>query len=52
MQPAKTGAGIITDIKQGLGADVYPAYALNEEVSEKVWNICKELTQVHFKVNR
>ena len=45
MQPAKTGAGIIVDIKQGVGADVFPEYALNTEVSDKVWNICSELTQ-------
>ena len=47
MQPAKTGAGILTDIKQGVGADVYPAYALNEETTEIVWNICHELTHSH-----
>ena len=52
MQPAKTDAGIITDIKQGAGASVFPAYALNEEVSEKVWNICSELTLAHSKLNR
>ena len=51
MQPAKTGAGIITDIKQGLGADVYPAYTMNEEVSGIVWNICSELTKDHIKLN-
>lgn len=45
MQPAKTGAGIIVDIKQGVGADVFPEYALNTEVSDKVWNICSELAQ-------
>ncbi|REL37736.1 SDR family NAD(P)-dependent oxidoreductase [Rhodohalobacter sp. SW132] len=50
MQPAKTDAGIITDIKQGAGADVYPAYAMNEEASEKVWNVCNELTQEHSKL--
>ena len=44
MQPAKVGDGIITDFKQGIGADVYPAYALSEEVSDIVWNICSELT--------
>jgi NAD(P)-dependent dehydrogenase (short-subunit alcohol dehydrogenase family) len=49
MQPAKTGAGVLTDIKQGIGASIYPAYALNEEVTEKVWNICNELTPAHFK---
>ena len=52
MQPAKTDAGIITDIKQGAGASVFPAYAMNEEVSEKVWNICSELTLAHSKLNR
>ena len=51
MQPAKTGAGIITDIKQGVGADVFPAYALNEEVSEKIWGICSELTQTYSKLS-
>ncbi len=45
MQPAKTDAGVLTDIKQGVGASVYPAYALNEEVSEKVWSVCNELAQ-------
>ncbi len=44
MKPAKVGAGVITDIKQGFGADVYPVYALNEEVSEKIWSTCNELT--------
>ena len=51
MQPAKTGAGIITDIKQGLGANVYPAYALNEEITEKFWNICNELTKNYSILN-
>ncbi|TVR31250.1 MAG: SDR family NAD(P)-dependent oxidoreductase [Balneolaceae bacterium] len=45
MQPAKTGAGIITDIKQGLGADVYPAYALNTGMVNKIWGVCSELTK-------
>lgn len=47
MQPAKTDAGIITDIKQGARADVYPSYARNMEVSEKVWNVCSELTMLN-----
>ena len=51
MQPAKTDAGIITDIKQGAGATVFPAYAMNEEVSEKVWNVCSELTLSDSKLN-
>ena len=51
MQPAKVGEGINTDLKQGIGADVFPAYALNEEVSDKVWNICGELTQEYSKLN-
>ena len=50
MQPAKVDGGIITDIKQGVGADVYPAYALNEDVTEKVWSICCELTLAHSKL--
>lgn len=48
MQPAKVDAGIITDIKQGLGAEVYPVYALNEEVSEKVWSKCQEFTRTNL----
>ena len=48
MQPAITGAGIITDIKQGIGADVYPVFALNEEVSEKVWSKCQEFIQTNY----
>jgi NAD(P)-dependent dehydrogenase (short-subunit alcohol dehydrogenase family) len=45
MKPAKTDQGIVTDVKQALGADVYPAYALREDVTEKIWDICKELTE-------
>lgn len=44
MQPAKTGAGFITDIKQGMSADVYPAYAINSEMINKIWGICRELS--------
>jgi NAD(P)-dependent dehydrogenase (short-subunit alcohol dehydrogenase family) len=44
MQPAKVNNGIVTDIKQGTGASVYPAYALREDVSDKLWNLCTELT--------
>ncbi len=44
MKPAESGKGIITDIKQGFGADVFPAYALNSEVTEKIWNLCEEWT--------
>ncbi len=49
MKPAKVGTGIITDVKQGFGADVYPAYALNKEVSGKVWSTCNELTHSHIR---
>ena len=52
MQPAKTGAGIITDIKQGLGADVYPPYALNAGMVNKVWGVCSELTQPAAKTSQ
>lgn len=48
MRPAKVNAGITTDIKQGIGADVFPAYALNDEVSDKVWKICNNLTQLNI----
>lgn len=44
MQPAKVNEGIITDIKQALGASVYPVYALREDVTEKLWNLCVEWT--------
>lgn len=44
MQPAKTDAGVLTDIKQGMGAGVYPAYGLREDVQEKLWNFCKDRT--------
>lgn len=47
MKPAEVGAGVITDIKQGFGADVYPVYALNEEISDKVWSTCNEFTLSH-----
>ena len=42
MRPAESGKGIITDIKQGFGTEVFPAYALNKEVTEKIWNLCEE----------
>lgn len=45
MQPAKTDAGILTDIKQGFGADVFPAYALRKDIQIKLWDTCKHLTQ-------
>jgi NAD(P)-dependent dehydrogenase (short-subunit alcohol dehydrogenase family) len=51
MQPAKTGAGILTDIKQGAGAEVFPAYALNEEVTGKIWSICRELSKTEAGMN-
>jgi len=44
MQPAQTGKGIITDLKQGIGADVYPAYALNNEIINNIWDTCRQLT--------
>lgn len=44
MQPAKVNDGILTDIKQGFGAGVYPAYALREDVSNKLWKLCEEWT--------
>ena len=44
MQPAETGKAIMTDLKQGIGADVYPAYALNTEMVSKIWDICREFT--------
>ncbi len=44
MQPAQTGAGILTDIKQGAGAGVYPAYALRKEVQNRIWDLCEEWT--------
>lgn len=45
MRPAEVYAGIITDLKQAFGADVFPAYALSTEVSEELWAMCSELTQ-------
>jgi NAD(P)-dependent dehydrogenase (short-subunit alcohol dehydrogenase family) len=42
MRPAESGKGIITDIKQGFGAEVFSAYALNKEVNEKIWKLCEE----------
>jgi hypothetical protein len=42
MKPAESGKGIITDIKQGFGAKVFPAYALNSEVTDKIRNLCEK----------
>lgn len=46
MVPAKVNSGIITDIKQGVGASVFPAYAIDESATEKVWQTCKELSKI------
>lgn len=51
MQPAKVGAGIITDIKQGMGSVLYPAYATKDKVRENVWGICNKLTLAHSGLN-
>ncbi len=48
MVPAKVNSGIITDIKQGIGASVFPAYALDKNTTEKVWQTCKELSEFTF----
>lgn len=45
MVPAKVNNGIITDLKQGIGASVFPAYALNKQVTEKVWQTCKVISE-------
>lgn len=52
MRPAKVNAGIMTDIKQAIGTDAFPIYALNDEVSEKVWKICSDLTQSYLRPKR
>jgi len=48
MVPAKVNCGIITDIKQGVGTAVFPAYALDEETSNKIWQTCRELTELYM----
>jgi NAD(P)-dependent dehydrogenase (short-subunit alcohol dehydrogenase family) len=49
MVPAKVNSGIITDLKQGVGASVFPAYALDKQATEKVWQTCKELSEISMK---
>jgi len=51
MHPAVTNGGIFTDIKQALSSDVYPAYADQKEVSEQVWNRCREMTREYITLD-
>src|SRR6056297_1578585 len=51
MHAAVTNGGIFIDIKQALGSDVYPAYADQKEVSEQVWNRCREMTREYITLN-
>jgi len=46
MVPAKVNSGIMTDIKQGVGATVFPAYVLDKGTIDKVWQTCEGLTEL------
>ena len=51
MQPALNNGGLLTDIKQALGSDVYPLYADREDIKEKVWNRCREMTREYITLD-
>ncbi len=44
MQPAQDGLGFFPQMKQVVGAEVYPTYADRADISDKVWALCEELT--------
>ncbi len=45
MKPAsETSKGILQDVKQLVGKDLYPAYARNETETNQVYELCRELT--------
>ncbi|MFD1039717.1 SDR family NAD(P)-dependent oxidoreductase [Virgibacillus byunsanensis] len=43
-QPPSHNPNVITQIKQITGSKVYPAYAANPEIQEKLWELCNSLT--------
>jgi hypothetical protein len=51
MQPAEVEKGVLIDIKQGLGTDVFPAYALNKKETEKILSLCEEWTGMRMGAN-
>ncbi len=51
MRPAVTEGGLLTDIKQALGSDVYPSYADRKDITEIVWNRCREMTREYITLD-
>ncbi|MDE5413355.1 SDR family NAD(P)-dependent oxidoreductase [Alkalihalobacterium chitinilyticum] len=45
MEPTVTKPNYKMQIKQFTGSDLYPAYLENRDNWDKVWNLCRELTQ-------
>ncbi|MEB1808563.1 MAG: SDR family NAD(P)-dependent oxidoreductase [Bacillaceae bacterium] len=45
MKPTVTNVNIKMQIKQFTGSDLYPAYLQNRDNWDKVWKLCRELTQ-------
>lgn len=49
MQPALENRGFLTDVKQAVGASVYPAYAHRKDVADHLWELCEEWTSAGQK---
>jgi len=48
MEPGEKEPGIVTSINQLFCANLYPRYANREDVSEKIWNLSRDLTGIQI----
>lgn len=46
MESSDINQGIISNFKQLIGSKIYPRYADQEDVSEMIWELCHELSDV------
>ena len=44
MQVGKEDPGVIDQVKQLVGASLYPCYAERSNVAERIWSWCEEVT--------
>lgn len=49
MQPSSEGAGLMESWKQIAGVKKYPVYADHPETQERLWQLCRDLTQRFYQ---
>ncbi len=49
MQPGVENPGPLEQIRQAVGADRYPRYALDKEEADNVWELCNRLGSTHLR---